>query len=137
MESTLLLVRHAQKVTLVHRQTKFQELRDMDHMELLLAYKVTQWITNDGTKGETTLRGVRVRLQEVGAESTTQTLECDGAFIMIGSMPNTDYLQRFVDLGGMGLVTTLTGNGSYIYTPVEGVFVAGEAAYYNNIIKKK
>ena len=56
---------------------------------------------------------------------------------MIRPTPDTDYLQGFVDLDGMWLVTTPTGNRSYTHTPVEGVFVAGEAGYYNDIVKAK
>ena len=82
----------------------------MDHVELLLGYKVMQWITNNVTKGEPTLKGVRVRLQEVGAVSTTQILECNRAFSMIRLTPSTNYLQGFFNLEGRGLVTTTTGN---------------------------
>ena len=78
-----------------------------------------------------------MRLQEVGAVSTTQILECNKAFVMIGSTPNTNYLQGFVNLDVMGLVTTLTGNRSYTHTSVEGVFVVGDVAYYNDIVKAK
>ena len=68
MEGALLLSWNTQKVTLVHRRTKFWasnkeavwELRNMDHMELLLTYKVMQWITHDKIKDELTLRGVCV-----------------------------------------------------------------------------
>lgn len=74
-------------------------------MELLLGFEVTQWITVGNKSSELRSRGVRLR--KAGA-SFTQTLECDGAFVMIRSTPNTDYLRGFVDLDRTGLVTATT-----------------------------
>ncbi len=126
VEDTLHIARFASEVTLVHRRDEFratqvlvEELMDKvkeagSNLKLKLDTVVT------AIEGEGKVESARLKNVKTGAE---EDFACDGVFIFIGMVPNTDFLKGFVELTDKGFIKCDT---SYLRTAVPGVFVAGD-----------
>src|SRR5690606_38999734 len=85
-------------------------------MEFVWDTVVTEIVGEDGL-----VKGVKT----VGARSGEEGfIPADGVFVYIGHVPNTEYLNGFVDLGSTGYVAVK----DEVYTNVPGVFAAGDVA---------
>ena len=71
-------------------------------------------------EGEGKVQSVRLKNLKTSQE---ENYPCDGVFIFIGMVPNTDFLKGFVDLTENGFVKC---DCAYLRTKVSGVFVAGD-----------
>ena len=52
-----------------------------------------------------------------------EEIACDGVFIFVGMVPNTEFLKGFVDLTEAGFIRC---DPAYLRTKIPGVFAAGD-----------
>lgn len=128
VDAAILLARHAASVTIVHRRTDFrasnqrnvQMLEELSNVKLKVPFTAQQYIVKDGK-----LTGVLV--EDVNDKKSTETIHCDGVFVMIGSTPNTAFLTDSrtakIDLDSQGLVVLRHDDTA---SSVPGIFAAGE-----------
>lgn len=126
VEETLHLVKFADKVTMIHRRDEFRASRVLveellekanePNSNLIVKYSTIATAINGQNKVESvTLQNVKTHEQ--------QDYPCDGAFIFVGMVPNTDFLKGIVDLTERGFIKC---DCAYLRTSVPGVFVAGD-----------
>jgi len=132
VDAAILLARYAKKVYLVHRRTKFsgknQAAIDVaettNNIEMITPFVVKQWELDS----EQQLVGARIENSEDSKEQ--RDLSIDGAFVMIGATPNTDWLKETLELDNEGLVK-LDGATQ---ASVPGIFAVGEVS--DNVYKQ-
>ncbi len=126
IEETLHLTKFAEKVTIIHRRDQFRATRVLTE-ELL--QKASEPNSNLIIKYETVATAIEgrekvesVRLKNVKTDKE-EDYPCDGVFIFIGMVPNTGFLNGFIDLTENGFIKC---DCAYLRTKVPGVFVAGD-----------
>lgn len=126
LEETLHLTKYAGKVTLIHRRNEFRAEKVL--VEELLA-KANEPNSNlvikydtvaTAIEGQGKVQSVKLRNVKTNAE---ESCPCDGVFIFVGMVPNTDFLKGFVELTGVGFIRC---DCAYLRTSVPGVFAAGD-----------
>jgi thioredoxin reductase (NADPH) len=126
VEDTLHLCKFAAKVTMIHRRDEFRATKVLQE-ELLtkvnepnsnLTIKYNTIVTS--INGTNKVQSVRLKDLKTGRE---EDYPCDGVFIFIGMVPNTDFLKGFVELNNAGYIKC---DCAYLRTSVRGVFVAGD-----------
>ena len=118
LSDALYLSKIAKKVYIIHRRDKFrannrlqQQVKNTANIELILNATPCEFI------GEKLLTGIKYIQQ--GEE---KLLECNGAFLAVGNIPNTEILNGLVDLDKNGyIIADETGK-----TSAEGFFAAGD-----------
>jgi len=136
VEETLHLTKYAGKVTMIHRRDEFRAAKILieellakanePNSNLIIKYSTIATAING--KGNVrpqwdTPRGIlSVRLKNVKTNKE-EDYPCDGVFIFIGMVPNTDFLKGFVELTDRGFIKC---DCAYLRTKVPGVFVAGD-----------
>lgn len=126
VEDTLHIAKFASEVTLVHRRDEFratqvlvEELMDkVNEAGSSLKLKLDAVVT--AIEGGGKVESARLKNVKTGVE---ENVACDGVFIFIGMVPNTDFLKGFVELTDKGFIKC---DASYLRTAVPGVFVAGD-----------
>jgi thioredoxin reductase (NADPH) len=123
MEEALFLTRFASKVTIVHRRDKLRASAIMEEraknnpkIDFLWNRVITDFLGNE----ETGLTGVNLKDTVTGEENT---FECEGAFLAIGHVPNTDIFKDQLDTDDKGYITT---KGKSTATNKSGIFAAGD-----------
>jgi thioredoxin reductase (NADPH) len=126
VEETLHLTKFADKVTMIHRRDEFraarilvEELKEKagePNSNLIIKYSTVA----TAIRGEGKVQSVRLKNVKDGHE---EDYPCDGVFIFVGMMPNTDFLKDFVELTDNGFIKC---DCAYLRTKVPGVFVAGD-----------
>ena len=126
VEDTLHLAKYAKKVIMVHRRQQFRATQVL--VEELMQ-KVNADDSNIELRLDATLTAIegkdhveRAVIKNVKTDQT-ETISCDGVFIFVGMVPNTDFLKGFIDLTEAGFIKCDT---AYLRTNVPGVFVAGD-----------
>ena len=120
LEEALFLTRYASRVYLVHRRSEFRGTKLLQ--ERIAAEPKIEPVLDavveriEGTDGVT---GLAVKNLKSGAASR---LAVEGAFIFVGTTPNTEFLRGFLPLDAKGFIET-TPN---LETTVPGVFAAGD-----------
>ena len=126
LEETLHLAKFAEKVTIIHRRDEFRAARVLTE-ELLekanepnsnLSIKYSTVAT--AIQGEGKVQSVRLKDVKTGRE---ESFFCDGVFIFVGMVPNTDFLEGFVELTERGFIKC---DCAYLRTNTPGVFAAGD-----------
>ncbi len=126
IEEALHLAKYASKVTLVHRRAEFradqvlvEELMEAvnapDGKVALALDQVVTSIEGEGKVQKALLKNVKT--------DEVNEVACDGVFIFVGTIPNTDFLKGAVDLADSGFIKCDT---AYLRTSMPGVFVAGD-----------
>lgn len=127
VEETLHLAKYAKKVVLIHRRDQFratqvlvEELKGYTEKEgsnIEIKYDtVLESIQGDGKVEKAVLKNVKTQ--------DTEDFTCDGVFIFVGMVPNTDFLNGSgVQLTNEGFIKCDCG---YLRTNVPGIFVAGD-----------
>jgi thioredoxin reductase (NADPH) len=126
VEETLHLTKFADKVTMIHRRDEFRASRVLveellektkgPNSNLVIKYStVATAILGEGKVQSVKLKDVKSNQEE--------DYPCDGVFIFIGMVPNTDFLKGFVELTDNGFIKC---DCAYLRTKVPGVFVAGD-----------
>jgi thioredoxin reductase (NADPH) len=129
----------------IHRRDEFRanaaevkRVKSLPNVQLWTPFVVVEWIVKEnGHDGKKSLDGARIVGSKDGeadpGANSSLTLPCDGAFLMIGSTPNTNWLSG-VDIDDVGLIRLQSHNSEADNTPflstqtsVPGIFAAGEA----------
>jgi len=120
LSEALHLAKFASEVVIVHRRDRFRAekiLQDRvfknDKIKIIWDSEVRSF------KGDQKLSGIELKNKKTGAN---ETIGLDGAFLAIGTIPNTELLKDFVRLDDNGYVITDISLG----TEAKGLFVAGE-----------
>ena len=123
MEEATFLTKFASEVVLIHRRDEFRASkimidRAMANPKISVEYNSN---VNDiiGTK-ETGVTAVRLKDTISGAK---RDVVCDGIFMAIGHIPNTQLFNGSIDLDNAGYIIT---NSDTTYTNLEGVFACGD-----------
>lgn len=126
VEDTLHLTKFASKVTMIHRRDQFRAQRVLvdelmkkvdesgSNLELELDTVVKE------IRGEGQVESVLIENVKSGEQSE---IECDGVFIFVGMVPNTDFVKGFVEMTDNGFIKS---DPAYMRSSVRGVFVAGD-----------
>jgi thioredoxin reductase (NADPH) len=126
VEETLHLTRYAEKVTMIHRRDEFRASRILveellqkanePNSNLIIKYNTVA----TAIEGENKVRSVRLKNVK---NDRQEDYPCDGVFIFVGMVPNTNFLKGFVELTDKGFIKC---DCAYLRTSVPGVFVAGD-----------
>ncbi len=120
MEEALALYKFAKKVTIVHRRDEFRASKIMQDRVLGLKDKISIMWNSVPTQvlGEKLVKGAKIKDVNTNKETT---LNAEGFFLAIGHIPNTSFLQGFIDLTEHGYVKVQGVKAS-----LPGVFAAGD-----------
>jgi thioredoxin reductase (NADPH) len=126
VEETLHLAKFAEKVTMIHRRDEFRASRVLveellgkakePNSNLVIKYSTVATAIEGDKKVES------VKFKDVKNDKQ-EDYPCDGVFIFVGMVPNTGFLNGFVELTDKGFIKCDCG---YLRTSVPGVFVAGD-----------
>lgn len=125
IKEALYLSKFAHEVVLVHRRREFRaekiyqtELNANPKITLLLDTVVTA-INGQGKVESITTQNVQ--------NETVQTIQCDGVFIFVGTVPNTKFLKNlFGEEAGGNIETDVN-----MMTSVPGVYATGDVRKYS------
>ncbi|MCB2193122.1 MAG: thioredoxin-disulfide reductase [Deltaproteobacteria bacterium] len=119
-EECVFLTRFAEKVYMVHRRDELraagilaERVMNNPKIELLLSQVPLE------IKGESKVEAVRLKNLKTGEE---YDLPCDGAFVFVGTSPNTEFLRGVVDMDREGFLICDRDQ----HTSMNGVFAAGD-----------
>ncbi len=121
VEEALFLTRYANKVYMVHRRdelraSKIMAQRAQNHPKLeILWNSVVSKVEGDHIVRSVTIQNLLSKQED--------TREAGGLFFAVGHVPNTDFLQRQIDLHDNGYIKVHPGT---CRTNLEGVFAAGD-----------
>ena len=126
VEDTLHLAKFAREVVMIHRRQQFRAARvlveelmgQVNRPDADLSLELDTVVT--AIEGQDKVERVRVQNVQTQAE---KTIDCDGVFVFVGMIPNTDFCKGFVELSEHGYLRCDT---AYLRTAVPGVFVAGD-----------
>jgi thioredoxin reductase (NADPH) len=136
LDAAILLARYAGKITLVHRRNEFTSVNNpvnldlvnsISNIQILTPFVMEAWEVDPLDTSR--LLGARLKDTHTGS---TRELEIDGAFVMIGATPNTEWVKSVgVVLDDEGFIQLSMGNGdtstySKTQTSINGIFAAGE-----------
>jgi len=123
MEEATFLTKFASEVILVHRRDEFRASKIMVDRALANPKINVAWnSTVDDIIGTKESGVTSVRLKDtVTGELKDET--CDGIFMAIGHVPNTQLFDGVLDLDDKGYIQT---HADSTYTNVEGVFACGD-----------
>jgi thioredoxin reductase (NADPH) len=126
LEETLHLTKFAEKVTLIHRRDEFRATRVLQeellakasepNSNLIIKYNTVA----TAIEGEGKVQSIKLKNVKTGEE---ENYPCDGVFIFVGMVPNTNFLKGFIDLTENGFIKC---DCAYLRTKVPGVFAAGD-----------
>jgi len=123
MEEATFLTKFASEVILVHRRNEFRASkimidRALENSKISVEYNTS---VDDiiGTK-ETGVTAVRLK-DTISGEK--RIIVCDGIFMAIGHIPNTQLFNGSIDLDNAGYIITQADS---TYTNLEGVFACGD-----------
>ena len=123
MEEATFLTKFASEVVLIHRRDEFRASKIMIDRAMANPKISVEYNSNVddiiGTK-ETGVTAVRLKDTISGAK---RDVVCDGIFMAIGHIPNTQLFNGSIDLDNAGYIIT---NSDTTYTYLEGVFACGD-----------
>ncbi len=120
LSEALHLAKFAAEVSLVHRRDQFRAEKILQ--ERVFKNEKINIIWNSeviGFKGSQKLEAMEIRNKKSGH---SELFPFDGAFLAIGTLPNTELIKNFVNLDENGYVETDIS----LRTTAKGLFVAGE-----------
>lgn len=120
VEEALYLTKFAQKVKLVHRRDRLRATKILqerafasEKIEIVWNSVITEII------GDSKVESVKVKNILTEKE---RIIECDGIFIFIGLVPNTDFVKDILKLDDNGYIIV----DNQMRTSVQGIFAAGD-----------
>jgi len=122
LEEAIFLTKFAKKVIVVHRRdklraSKFMQGRAMEEKKIEFYWNKAV----ESIHGSKKFDGLNLRDTETGESSQ---LVCDGVFVAIGHIPNTEVFAEELELDQKGYIKAKNN----VVTSVEGVFAAGDVA---------
>lgn len=120
IEESLFLTKFGEKVTIIHRRKSLRAAKILQ--ERAFANKKIEFIWNSQIVeflGEHRIRGVRIK--DIETEKETD-VSCEGIFIFVGYMPNTNFLKEFIKLDAKNFIVTAEN----MNTEKKGVFACGD-----------
>ena len=124
VEEALFLSNICKSVTLIHRRDTLraekiaqERLFKKDNVSVRWNAEPIEFV---GTDAPPSLTGVKVKDTQTGAEDT---IPCEGAFVAIGHIPNTDMFKGQLDMLENGYLLTRPGTPC---TNIPGVYAAGD-----------
>ncbi len=139
MEEALFLTRFAKEVIVVHRREELRasaimQQRALEHPKIRFTWNA-EVVAVQGDFEAGTVTGVEIITHPKGAPSTQPENEvarsvvpCDGMFLGIGHIPNTEFLKGKLDLDHEGYIQTVKGKvvTQDVHTGLEGVYACGD-----------
>jgi thioredoxin reductase (NADPH) len=126
VEETLHLTKFAEKVTMIHRRDEFRASKILVEELLQKANEPNSNLTIKYNTIATAIQG-KGKVQSVTLKDLKsgrqEDYPCDGVFVFVGMVPNTGFLEGFVELTDKGFIKC---DCAYLRTSVPGVFVAGD-----------
>jgi thioredoxin reductase (NADPH) len=120
LSEALHLAKFASEVVLIHRRDQFRAEKILQDRVFKNDKIKTIWDSEViGFKGDQKLEAIELKNKKTG---TLEMIGFDGAFLAIGTIPNTDLLKNVVKLDENGYAITDISLG----TDAKGLFVAGE-----------
>ncbi len=126
LEETLHLTKFAEKITLIHRRDEFRATKILQeeiqakanepNSNLIIKYNTVA----TAIEGKEKVQSIKLKNVKTGEE---ENYPCDGVFIFVGMVPNTNFLKGFVELTENGFIKC---ECAYLRTKVPGVFAAGD-----------
>lgn len=120
VEEALFLTRFAKKITLIHRRDRLRATKLLQ--ERILAHQKVGFVLSSNLIeiiGKEAVEAVRVKNVASGEESL---ISCDGVFIFVGLIPNTNFLKGIVELDKAGYVIA----NENMETSRKGIFACGD-----------
>ena len=125
MEEATFLTKFATKVKIVHRRGEFRASKIMlaraeanDKIEFITGATVDEILSPNG---ELAVNGVRLKSTQ---EDKTWVEDCEGVFMAIGHVPNTQLFEGVLDMDENGYLITSPDSTA---TNIPGVFACGDA----------
>ncbi len=139
LEEALFLTRFASKVILIHRRSELRasqimRTRALEHPKIEVAWN-SEVLRVIGDQEKGTVSGVEVITHPDGAPSQKPESEvekhvipCNGMFLGIGHIPNTEFIKGVIDLNEEGYIVTIKGDvvTQDVKTNLPAVFAAGD-----------
>jgi thioredoxin reductase (NADPH) len=120
LEEALFLTRFGRKVTLIHRRDMLRAAKILQErvfanqkIEIVWDSVVTE------IEGKDRVESLKVRNLKTNEENN---IPCDGVFVSIGYIPNTDFIKDIVKLDDKGYIVT----DDDMNTAKEGIFACGD-----------
>ncbi len=123
MEEATFLTKFASKVTVVHRRDELRAspiMQEKAFKNPKIDFLWNKQVVEVLGEPDTGVKGVRMKDTATGEEST---LECQGVFLAIGHVPNTEIFKGQLDMDDKGYLIT---EGKTTKTNIPGVFAAGD-----------
>ncbi len=120
VEEAIFLTRFAGKVTIIHRRDKLRATRFLQ--EKAFSNKRIDILWNsivDKILGDSKVSGLRLKNLDT---NTLRELRCEGVFVSIGKIPNTEFLKGVTSLDDNGYVIT----DRELKTSEKGIFACGD-----------
>ncbi len=119
-EDALFLAGYAKSVHLIHRRDEFraskilvERAQDNPKIKFVLS-SVVEEIAGEGKVDSIKVRNVKTNAQSV--------ISCQGVFIFVGVLPNTDFIKNLLDRDVFGFIITAQDMG----TSKPGIFACGD-----------
>ncbi|MFC1508098.1 thioredoxin-disulfide reductase [Candidatus Omnitrophota bacterium] len=121
VEEALFLTKFGKKVSLVHRRDRLRATKILQERALSNKKMSFLWESEAiSILGEKKVESIRIRNIKGGQESD---VVCDGVFIFVGYIPNTDLVKGIVKLDTSGYILT----DQDMNTSKKGVFACGDS----------
>lgn len=123
IEDALFLTRFAAKVTIVHRREQLRA--DAVEVSKAKAHAKIEWMIPwvvEDIKGDMTVSSAVLKNRETGEE---KEIACDGIFVAIGHIPQTDIFKELVGVDDEGYISTEEDSSR---TKVPGIFACGDVS---------
>ncbi len=120
VEDALFLTKFAAKVTIVHRRDRLRAAKILQE-RAFANKKIDVCLDSVAVRieGADRVSAVAIKNVKTGAETS---LECSGAFILIGLSPNTEFMKGLLRLDEKGYIIT----DDDMKTSVDGIFACGD-----------
>jgi len=120
IEEALFLSGYARKVTVVHRRQQLRASKILEEKARLNA-KINFVLDSviEKITGTDRVAGVEIKNVATGALST---LSCEGIFIFVGIIPNTNFLRNLLQIDDSGFIIT----NQNLETSLPGIFACGD-----------